>query len=93
MSVFSKAMTSVLVPSKRPIKVLIIGGSYAGLSAAVNLLHLSRNTNTGLGLSHQDSLISKDHEEVDLQVRVMDERDGFCTLLIIICVACSYRML
>lgn len=57
--------------------ILIIGGSYAGLSAAVNLLDLHR------GLQPRQSKEPYIHQrqlpKYSIKITIIDERDGFCT--------------
>jgi thioredoxin reductase len=57
-------------------KILIIGGSYAGLSAAVNLVDIHH------GLQPRQSREPYVHERHlpnhDIEITIIDERDGFC---------------
>lgn len=59
-----------------PVRVFIAGGSYAGLSVALNLLDL------GQGLSPRLARESYTHHpdvpRLDFQITIADERDGFC---------------
>lgn len=60
-----------------PFKVLVLGGSYAGLSAALNLVDLCH------GLRHRFCIDDNDNstgKKIPVQVTIVDERDGFCTL-------------
>ena len=59
-----------------PYRVLIIGGSYAGLAAAANLLDLSegRPPRFNPTLERDANLRYK----VPVQITVVDERDGYC---------------
>ncbi|GAB0131985.1 hypothetical protein EsDP_00000436 [Epichloe bromicola] len=61
------------------VRVFIAGGSYAGLSTAVNLLDL------GLGLSPRMSQKKYEHHpelaRVDWDITIADERDGFYHLI------------
>jgi hypothetical protein len=65
-------------PSKdpSPVRVLIAGGAYAGLTAAINLVDL------GQGLQPRQAEEPYTHHpdlpKVDFEVTVVDERDGFC---------------
>jgi hypothetical protein len=74
---------SLLAPVSpcKPIKVLIIGGSYAGLSTAMNLLRLSQSHNCKPSPKHDGSSMPQDYEDISLHVHIIDERDGFCKLL------------
>lgn len=65
------------IPDATPVvKVFIAGGSYAGLSAAVNLLDL------GDGLSPRMAHERYQHHpsvpKVNFQITIADERDGYC---------------
>lgn len=65
------------IPDSAPVvRVFIAGGSYAGLSAAVNLLDL------GHGLSPRMAHERYQHHpsvpKVDFQITIADERDGYC---------------
>jgi uncharacterized protein with NAD-binding domain and iron-sulfur cluster len=65
------------VPESVPaVRVFIAGGSYAGLSAAVNLLDL------GNGLSPRMSNEPYAHHpsvpKVNFEITIADERDGYC---------------
>jgi hypothetical protein len=62
----------------RPAKVLVIGGSYAGLAATITLLDLCRGkTSTGSVLPEEvDSKF-----QTPVQIKLIDERDGFCEAL------------
>ena len=63
-------------PLTPTVKVLIAGGSYAGLAAALNLLDLGRGLNPrhtkGAPYLHHDDL-----PRVDFHITIVDERDGF----------------
>jgi hypothetical protein len=59
----------------KPFKVLVVGGSYAGLSATLNLLDLCegkqpRFTRTGTETTRAGKL--------PVEITVVDERDGYC---------------
>ncbi|TLS29427.1 hypothetical protein PpBr36_02136 [Pyricularia pennisetigena] len=58
-----------------PFKVLVIGGSYAGISAALNLIDLCTGKTPRCGAKVDDSEASKIPINVD--VTIVDERDGF----------------
>ena len=58
-----------------PYKVLVIGGSYAGLGATLNLLDLCHGKPcrfTGKTDSWEPC------EQIPVQITIVDERDGFC---------------
>ena len=59
-------------------KVLVIGGSYGGLGAALNLLDLSKGK-----YSRFSGKVGKDPQagpdsKVAVQIKIVDERDGYC---------------
>ena len=59
-----------------PWRVLIIGGSYAGLAAATNLLDLSEGR-----LPRFNPTLERDTRfsyKVPIQITIVDERDGYC---------------
>lgn len=60
-----------------PFKVLILGGCYGGLSAALNLIDLSEGR-----AARQGSGVVPGHDgKIPIEVTIVDERDGFCTYL------------
>ena len=60
--------------SAPPIKVLVAGGSYAGLAAAVHLLDLAQGRRTRFDDKKQTS----GSKAISLDVHIVDKRDGFC---------------
>lgn len=69
-------MTSLPNTTASPVRVFIVGGSYAGLSAAGNLLDLCEGRNprmSGEEYPHHD-----DYKTLDVEITIADERDGFC---------------
>ncbi|TQV90997.1 pyridine nucleotide-disulfide oxidoreductase AMID-like [Cordyceps javanica] len=57
------------------IRVLIAGGSYAGLAVAVNLLDLHRGVSPRM---HPEPFVpEQDWPHINFQITVVDERDGF----------------
>lgn len=57
-----------------PFKVLILGGSYGGLSAALNLIDLAEGR-----AARQGSGALPGHDgQVPVDITIVDERDGFC---------------
>lgn len=62
----------------QPWRVLVAGGSYAGLAAALNLLDLceGRLPRFNPGLERSPSLKYR----VPIEVIIVDERDGYCKL-------------
>lgn len=57
-----------------PFKVLVVGGSYAGLSAALNLLDLCH----GKSVRFKPDTAPPSHK-IPVEITIVDERDGFCT--------------
>jgi hypothetical protein len=57
-------------------KILIIGGSYAGLSAAVNLLDLQRGSQPRQ--SREPYIHQRQLPKHNIKITIIDERDGFC---------------
>ncbi|KAL4869184.1 hypothetical protein BDV12DRAFT_208730 [Aspergillus spectabilis] len=61
-----------------PFKVLVLGGSYAGLAAALNLVDLCH------GRKHRFSITEGDNgtgKKIPIQVTIVDPRDGFYHLI------------
>lgn len=58
------------------VRVFIAGGSYAGLSAAVNLLDLGRGLSPRM--SQQPYVHHADLPGVNWDITIADERDGYC---------------
>lgn len=63
---------------KNPLNVLVIGGSYAGLAAVVNLLDLCDGKKSRFSMSSQPSVSKR---KLPLQITIIDERDGYCEFL------------
>lgn len=59
--------------AQSPTKILVIGGSYAGVAATVTLLDLCHGRTSMKGVSPAD----KD-AKVHYEITLVDERDGFC---------------
>lgn len=59
-----------------PFKVLIVGGSYAGLAATLNLVDLCQGRKCRFNLDEADK--APEHK-VPVQITIVDERDGYCT--------------
>jgi hypothetical protein len=58
-----------------PFRVLVIGGSYAGLSATLNLLDLCHGKAPRFTPDNKDS-----PQPVPVKITIVDERDGFCEI-------------
>ena len=59
-----------------PVRVFIAGGSYAGLSAALNLLDLASGSNPRMSGQAYPHVLN--FEKIDVEITIADERDGFC---------------
>lgn len=62
-------------PSSVPFKVLVVGGSYAGLAATLNLFDLCQGRRRRFSLDPEDK---GPQRKVPVQITIVDERDGFC---------------
>lgn len=76
---FKNTKSDNKMPASARVKVLIIGGSYAGLSAAVNLLDLHQGLQPRQ--SREPYLHHPDTPQFDLEIIIIDERDGYCMSL------------
>lgn len=56
----------------RPFRVLVLGGSYGGLAAALDLLDLCAGRKSRSGA---EPVVGR---EVPIEITLVDERDGFC---------------
>lgn len=63
------------VPGARSYRVLIVGGSYAGLSTALTLVDLSRGR---IPRFSYDREIAPPAHRIPVDITVVDERDGYC---------------
>ncbi|KAJ3495516.1 hypothetical protein NLG97_g3340 [Lecanicillium saksenae] len=66
-------------PLPAPVRVFIAGGSYAGLSAAMNLLDLASGASPRM--SGETYPHVTDFEKMDVEITIADERDGFYHLI------------
>ncbi|OIW22671.1 pyridine nucleotide-disulfide oxidoreductase-like protein [Coniochaeta ligniaria NRRL 30616] len=65
--------------TRRPFRVLVLGGSYAGLSAALNLSDLCLNKDPRCGKKTEDAQKRQSLEVAPAaDITIVDERDGFC---------------
>lgn len=62
-------------PHSRVFRVLIIGGSYGGLAAALTLVDLTRGKLARFNFN-PDAKTSEN--QLPIQITVVDERDGYC---------------
>jgi NADH dehydrogenase FAD-containing subunit len=60
----------------QPFKILILGGSYAGLAAALNLVDLCHGRRHRFSITEVDNGTGK---RIPVQVTIVDPRDGYCT--------------
>jgi hypothetical protein len=64
------------LPVQQPFRILIAGGAYAGVSAAVNLLDLSLGRPARL---EPDKVpVGEARSGVPVEIHIVDERDGYC---------------
>ncbi|KAK3989745.1 hypothetical protein QBC44DRAFT_240911 [Cladorrhinum sp. PSN332] len=65
-----------------PFRILVVGGSYGGLSAALNLQDLCSNKNPRCGPKPVEGEERLDiPPQVDIDITIIDERDGFYHLI------------
>jgi len=69
-------MGALKIQTNTALRVLIAGGSYAGISAAVNLLDLCHGKAARLAPDKVPS--EKAQQGVPVQITIVDERDGYC---------------
>jgi hypothetical protein len=65
-----------LLAVARSFRVLVIGGSYGGLSAALNLWDLSRGRLPRFNYAYDGPAPA---HRIPIQTTIVDERDGYCT--------------
>lgn len=66
---------NVTTETLAPVKVLVIGGAYGGLAAALNLLDLCQGQATRFS---PDQTAPTPSVRTPVQIKVVDERDGYC---------------
>lgn len=83
-SAVMSSINNLIIKSGPPVKVLVIGGSYGGLSAALNLWDLCTGKEARFK-SHAerfkpsvDDSGAKQYPLVSVEISIVDERDGFC---------------
>jgi hypothetical protein len=64
------------LPIQQPFRILIAGGAYAGVSAAVNLLDLSLGRPARL--DPEKVPVGEALDGVPVEIYLVDERDGYC---------------
>lgn len=57
-----------------PFKVLVLGGCYGGLSAALNLVDLSE----GRAARQGNGAVPGHDGKIPIDITIVDERDGYC---------------
>lgn len=62
--------------SRSTVRVFIAGGSYAGLCTTLNLLDLKEGFSPRM--AREPYVHHPDLPEFDLEITIVDERDGFC---------------
>lgn len=70
-----------LPETSNAVRVLILGGCYGGLSAAVNLLDLSQGYSPRMNsepYTHHPNLPT-----FNIEITIVDERDGYCKSLLL----------
>ena len=66
-------------------KVLVIGGSYGGLAAALNLLDLCSGVPARFAGGSTEKRTTPDGVAIPIQIKLIDERDGYCECLWSVC--------
>lgn len=68
-------------PVQQPYRILIAGGAYGGVSAAVNLLDLSLGRSARLD---PDKVPAEEARNgVPIEIHIVDERDGYCEIALL----------
>lgn len=60
-----------------PFRLLVVGGSYAGLSTVMNLLDICNGRSPRMGTEYPHHAEIK---QIPVDITIVDERDGYCTL-------------
>ncbi|KAM6526235.1 hypothetical protein FSOLCH5_002363 [Fusarium solani] len=77
---FASATTMGSLPeASHAVRVLVLGGCYAGLSAAVNLLDLSQGYSPRM--SSEPYVHHPNLPHFDIEITIVDERDGYYHLI------------
>lgn len=66
------------LPEPQPYRILIAGGAYGGVSAAVNLLDLSLGKYARLDPDKAPAEEARDG--IPIEIHIVDERDGYCEI-------------
>lgn len=67
-----------LTTQTMPFKVLVVGGSYGGLSAALNLQDLCSGLAPRCGPKPVEGAPVIETPQFNVDITIVDERDGFC---------------
>lgn len=67
------------LPGADPVRVLIVGGCYAGISTAVNLLDLGDGLQPRMARPEDPYRHHEALPRVRFEITIVDERDGYCT--------------
>jgi hypothetical protein len=65
-------------PVPQPYRIIIAGGAYGGVSAAVNLLDLSLGRSARLESDKAPAQEARDG--IPIEIHIVDERDGYCKI-------------
>jgi hypothetical protein len=68
----------VPVMAAQPFRVLVVGGCYAGVSAALNLQDLCSGRAPRCGRSGEGEDLTPKTQNIAIDITIVDERDGFC---------------
>jgi hypothetical protein len=71
-------MPSAIDTAASQVKVLVIGGSYGGLGAALNLLDLSKGKYLRFSGKVGNDPKAGPESRFPVQIKIVDERDGYC---------------
>jgi hypothetical protein len=73
------AIMGSLPEASSAVRVLILGGCYGGLSAAVNLLDLSQGYSPRM--NSEPYVHHPELPQFNIEITIVDERDGYCKCL------------
>ena len=83
-SMFESPAAAIDSPAVPPFRVLVVGGSYGGLSAALNLQDLCRGRPARCGPKPSDGEPQPEGPQFPVEITIIDERDGFCAFLLLL---------
>ncbi|KMU77348.1 hypothetical protein CISG_06389 [Coccidioides immitis RMSCC 3703] len=81
LSMMHTSARSPIASSRTPYRVLVAGGSYAGLSATLNLLDLCHGNPTRFSAARSPEVATSSNERLPVQITIVDERDGYYHLI------------